>query len=38
MADLDLLDMGMVLDMFTENANDEYDWPTRATKEDIEAF
>jgi hypothetical protein len=38
MADLDLLDMGMVIDMFIESGNDEYDWPQKATAKDIEAF
>jgi len=38
MADLDLLDMGMVIDMFVEQGNDDYDWPVKATAKDIEAF
>ena len=38
MEDLDRLDMGMVLDMLTESANDDYDYPRKATQEDFDKF
>lgn len=30
--------MGMVYDMYTEKANDQEDYPIKATQEDIYAF
>lgn len=30
--------MGMVYDMYTEKANDQYEYPYKATQEDIDAF
>lgn len=33
--DLDLVSMGTVNDMLTESANDEYDYPQKATQADI---
>lgn len=38
MADLEYLDIGMILDMFVEKANDSYEWAYIATEEDIKAF
>lgn len=38
MEDLDHLDMGMVMDMFTEKGNDSYEWPIMATQEDFDRF
>lgn len=37
-SDLKYLDIGMVLDMITEAANDNYDYPRLATKEDMARF
>lgn len=36
--DLDLLTIGMVLDMFTEMGNDDFDYPVMATQEDFDRF
>lgn len=36
--DLDLLTVGLVNDMFIENSNDDYDYPTVATQEDFDKF
>lgn len=36
--DLDLLTIGMVLDMFTELGNDGYDYPVKATQQDFDGF
>ncbi len=36
--DLELLTVGMVLDMFTEQQNDEYKYPRMATQEDFDKF
>jgi hypothetical protein len=33
--DLDLLTVGLVLDIFTEKINDDYKWPKMATQEDM---
>jgi len=38
MADLEDLDMGMVLDMMTEKSNDAEDYPTLATQSDFDKF
>lgn len=38
MTDLDELEYGDVIDMFTEKQNDEYEWPDMATQEDIDAL
>lgn len=37
-SDLDLLTIGMVLDMFTEAQNDSYKYPNLATQEDFDKF
>ena len=37
-ADLDALTYGMVLDIFTEKANDDFDYPYKATQDDINKF
>ena len=37
-ADLELLSVGMVNDMFVELKNDEYDYPVMATQRDIDAL
>lgn len=38
-SDLDLLDVGMIFDMFTEQGNDSWDgWKGTATQEDFDAF
>lgn len=36
--DLDLLTVGMVMDMFTEQQNDSYKYPKMATQEDFDKF
>ena len=36
--DLDLLEIGMVWDMFTESSNDDYQWAYKATQADFDAF
>lgn len=36
--DLDLLTVGMVMDMFTEQQNDSCTYPTMATQEDFDKF
>ena len=38
MGDLELLTMGMVNDMYTESANDDFDYPRKATQEDFDRF
>lgn len=35
MFDLDEMTLGMIYDIFTESANDKYEWPEEATLEDI---
>lgn len=37
-SDLDLLSVGMVIDMFTEAANDDEDYCELATQEDMDRF
>lgn len=36
--DLDLLSIGLILDMFTESQNDNYKYPNMATQEDFDKF
>lgn len=36
--DLDLLTVGLVIDMHTESANDGWDYPASATQEDFDSF
>lgn len=36
--DLDLMTIGLVLDMFTEAQNDNYNYPNLATQEDFDKF
>lgn len=36
--DLDLLDVGMVYDMFIEHSNDTADWKQIATQSDMDNF
>lgn len=36
--DLDKMSLGMVLDMYTEKANDMEEYPIRGTDEDIKRF
>jgi len=36
MADLEVLSVGMVLDMLIERQNDDYDYPRIATQADID--
>lgn len=39
MSDLELLDMGMIFDMLTERANDNWDgWSEVATQDDFDRF
>lgn len=38
MSDLDLLDIGMIFDMFTEQANDSIEYPILASEEDYAKF
>lgn len=35
-SDLEYLSIGLVYDMFTESANDSYDYPYKATQDDID--
>ena len=35
-SDLEFLSIGMVMDIFTENQNDDYKYPLIATKADID--
>ena len=35
---LENMTMGMVYDMMTEKANDQHEYPVKATKEDIKKF
>ena len=37
-ADLDLLTIGLVIDMYTESANDHQDYDEVATQEDMDRF
>lgn len=36
--DLDLLSIGIILDMYTESQNDDYKYPNVATQEDFDKF
>ena len=36
--DIDELDMGMIMDMIIEKANDSYDYPLIATQRDFDNF
>jgi len=36
--ELELIDYGLVDDMFTEKANDEYDYPYKASQKDFDNF
>ena len=36
--DLDLLTVGLVLDICTEKNKDDYKWPKTATQEDMDKF
>lgn len=36
--DLELLSVGLVLDMHAENANDNYDYPLMASQDDFDNF
>lgn len=38
MGDLDLLTIGLVNDMFTENENDDFKYPIKATQEMMDKF
>lgn len=38
MGDLDLLDMGMIIDIIKENANDDAEWYLKPTQEDFDKF
>lgn len=38
MVDLELLDVGMVYDMFVEHDNDSYEWKQIATQHDMDTF
>lgn len=37
-SDMDLLSIGLLLDMFTEAQNDSYKYPDMATQEDFNKF
>ena len=37
-ADLDLLSIGLVIDMYTESANDQEDYDLVASQEDMDKF
>lgn len=36
--DMDLLTIGLILDMYTENANDREQYPDMATQDDMNQF
>lgn len=36
--DLDAYSVGMIYDMYTEKANDQENYPYKATQEDMDAF
>ncbi len=36
--ELDLLSVGMILDMIAERQNDDLEWPELATQEDFDRF
>lgn len=38
MADLDVLSVGLVNDMFVEKSNDNYDWKELASQDDFDRF
>lgn len=38
MDDLDVLTMGMIYDMMTEKANDQYQYPIKSTQTDFDRF
>ena len=38
LSDLDLLTIGMVSEMFIERENDDYNYPIKATQEQMDAF
>ena len=38
LTDLDLLEYGTVIDMFTEAANDQFDYPIKAGQADFDKF
>ena len=38
LSDLDYVTVGMAIDIYTESANDKYDWDELATAEDVAAF
>lgn len=38
LSELEFLSMGMVDDMYTEEGNDSYKWPVKATQEDFNKF
>lgn len=36
--DLDLIDMGLAIDILSESANDDAEYPRKATQEDFDNF
>lgn len=38
LADLDLLDVGMIIDLLKESANDDVEWNQLATQADFDRF
>ena len=36
--ELEQIDFGLVMDMFTEKTNDEHDYPYKATQKDFNRF
>ena len=38
LADLDVLSLGLLMDMVIERSNDDYDWPIKATQADFDKF
>jgi len=38
LADLESVEVGLVIDMITETANDTYEWPQKATQADFDKF
>lgn len=38
LSEIRMIDTGLALDMITEQMNDQYDWPEKATQEDFDFF
>lgn len=38
LSELELLEVGELIDLLTESANDNYDYPVKATQEDMDKY